>query len=181
MKKSLLFWMGAVMLMLTGCSSDDDTLDNGEQTVFDARLLPGCWVVVKDGVQQNEGVWFSNEPAFDNGENKLAKYWWRKDPTDNLHRYETTYWSTGNNGRISIWMWEGGRRVTRLTRNRLTIENWYWWMDSDVEIIEYQRMDSNPQIIENSNADNVNSKLIVGKWMASHHSKKPNSADTADM
>ena len=124
------------MLMLTGCSSssDDDTLDNGEQTVFDARLLPGCWVVVKDGVQQNEGVWFSNEPAFDNGENKLAKYWWHKDPTDNLHRYETTYWSTGNNGRISIWMCEGGRRVTRLTRNRLTIENWYWWMDSDVAL-----------------------------------------------
>lgn len=34
---------------------------------------------------------------------------------------------------------------------------------------------------DNSNADNVNPKFIVGEWMASHHSKNPNSADTADM
>ena len=146
MKINRLLWISAFLLVLAGlssCSSDDD----GEQTVFDASLLPGCWVVVKDGVQQNNGVWFSNEPAFDGGEDKLAKYWWRKDPTDNLHRAETTYWSTGNDGRISIWMWEGGRRVTRLTRDRLTIENW-WMIDSEVGIVEYQRMDSNPEIIE---------------------------------
>ena len=34
---------------------------------------------------------------------------------------------------------------------------------------------------DNSNADNVNPKFIVGEWMASHHSKNHNSADTADM
>ena len=147
MKKYFFFWMSAFLLMLAGCSSDDDTLDNGEQTVFDASLLPGYWVVVKDGIQQNIGVWFSNEPYSNNSEEKLAKYWWRKNPTDNLHRIETTYWSIGNDGRISIWMWEGGRRVTRLTRDRLTIENW-WMIDSEVGIVEYQRMDSNPVIIE---------------------------------
>ena len=139
------------------CSSDDDTLDNGEQTVFDASLLPGYWVVVKDGIQQNIGVWFSNEPYSNNSEEKLAKYWWRKDPTDNLHRIETTYWSIGNDGRISIWKWEGGRRVTRLTRDRLTIEN--WWMDSEVGIIEYQRMDSNPEISSEDEFDE-----LMGKW-----------------
>ena len=157
MKKYFIFWMSAFLLMLAGCSSDDDTLDNGEQTVFDASLLPGCWVVVKDGVQQNNGVWFSNEPFSNNSEDKLAKYWWRKDPTDNLHRIETTYWSIGNDGRISIWMWEGGRTVTRLTRDRLTIEN--WWMDSEVGIIEYQRMDSNPEISSEDEFDE-----LMGKW-----------------
>lgn len=118
-----------------------------ESSAFDESLLPGCWVVVKDGVQQNNGVWFSNEPAFDDGEKKLAKYWWRKDPTDNLHRYETTYWYKGYDGRIGIWMFEGGRTVTKLTRDRLTIEDW-WMMDSNVGVIEYQRMDSNPEVIE---------------------------------
>jgi len=34
---------------------------------------------------------------------------------------------------------------------------------------------------DNSNADNVNSKMIVGNWMASHHSKNPNFVDTTDM
>ena len=34
---------------------------------------------------------------------------------------------------------------------------------------------------DNSNADNVNPKFIVGEWTASHHSKNPNSIDTADM
>ena len=34
---------------------------------------------------------------------------------------------------------------------------------------------------DNSNADNVNPKFIVGEWTASHHSKNPNSVDTADM
>lgn len=148
MRKSILF-LSALLLMLAGlnsCNSDDDTLDNDEQTVFDASLLPGCWVVVKDGVQQNNGVWFSNESAFDNGEAKLAKYWWRNDPTDSLHRSETTNWCTGNDGRIHIWMWEGGRTVTKLTRDRLTISN--WWMGSEIGINEYQRMDSNPEIIE---------------------------------
>ena len=148
MKKILFFFSMLLAMGLTSaCSTDDDTLDNGEQTVFDASLLHGCWVVVKDGVQQNSGVWFSNEPYLNNSECKLAKYWWRKDPTDNLHRIETTYWFTGNDGRISIWMWEGGRKVTRLTRDRLTIENW-WMIDSEVGIVEYQRMNSNPEIIE---------------------------------
>ena len=32
-----------------------------------------------------------------------------------------------------------------------------------------------------SDDDISNSKQIVGQWMASHHSKNPNSADTADM
>lgn len=33
-----------------------------------------------------------------------------------------------------------------------------------------------------SNDDDISiSKQIVGQWMASHHSKNPNSADTADM
>ena len=123
----------------------DLSRDSG-QTKFDESLLAGYWVVVEEGIQQNNGVWFSNEFVSDNGEAKLAKYWWRKDPTDNLHRLETTYWYKGNDGHIFIWMWEGGRTITKLTRDRLTISN--WWMDSDVGIIEYQRMDSNPEIIE---------------------------------
>ena len=124
-----------------------DLLSDSGQTEFDESLLPGCWVVVKDGVQQNNGVWFSNEPYSNNKEIKLAKYWWRKDLSDSLHRIETTYWYTGNDGRIYIWMWEGGRTVINLTRDRMTISN--WWMDSDNKgIIEYRRMDSNSEIIE---------------------------------
>ena len=147
MKKILfIFSMLLAMGLTSACSTDDDTLDNGEQTVFDASLLHGCWVVVKDGVQQNSGVWFSNEPYLNSSEYKLAKYWWRKDPTDNLHRIETTYWFTGNDGRISIWMWEGGRTVRTLSHDELTISN--WWMDSGEGIVKYQRMDSNPEIIE---------------------------------
>jgi len=34
---------------------------------------------------------------------------------------------------------------------------------------------------DNNNVDNVNPKLIVGEWMASHHSKNTNYGNTADM
>jgi len=143
-KVILLFLLTACLL--TACCSDDDPLDNGEQTVFDASLLPGCWVMVKDGVLQNSGVWFFDEPYFNSSEYKLAKYWWRKDPSDNLHRCETTSWRILDDGRIDIYMWEGQRTVTKLTRNRLTIAS--YWLNSPVDIIEYRRMYSYPETIE---------------------------------
>ena len=127
-------------------SSDGDS----GLTELATNMLLGCWVVVENGVQQNNGVWFSNEPYSNtysnNSEHKLVKYWWRKDPNDNLHCIETSYWYIGNDGKISIWMWEGGRTIRTLSHDRLTISN--WWMDSGEGIVEYQRMDSNPEIIE---------------------------------
>ena len=132
--------VGMILLAFAACSSDSD-----EQTVFDASLLPGYWVALRDGKPTNGGVWFSNENYSDKGGSKLVKFWWRENPTDSMRRIETTYWEV-ENGRIHLWLWEGARTITHLTKDRLVISSYSYIGDETTEE-EYQRLETDEEII----------------------------------
>ena len=124
--KRLLFYVPlllALVLGAAGCSSDDD-----ESGKLDASLLPGYWVLVKDGEPQKNGVWFTNELC--KGEMwkgvaanaKVVKFWWRMDSDSVAQTKETTYWKVSENGGISIGaIWESTRSVIKLTKDELVI------------------------------------------------------------
>ena len=124
-------------ISLSACSSDDESDDKSR---FDSSQLLGYWVAVQGGIPLNHGVWFSDEKIAEGSDAKIAKFWWRKDETDNLHRTETTYWDKNvESGRIDIWMWEGGRTVVSLSQDRLVISS--SWLYSEPEETEYRRME----------------------------------------
>lgn len=124
---SLLLVLGAL-----GCSSDDDF------EKFDASLLPGYWVLVKDGESTKSGVWFSNE-LYD-GEMwkdvanvKLVKFW--RMSTDSIAQTkETTFWEVLENGYISIGtVWESARSVIKLTKDELVIRETHFVDDGNTD------------------------------------------------
>ena len=129
--------MGVWCWLLAGlcsCSSDDDF------EKFDASLLPGYWVFVKDGEPTKSGVWFTNELC--KGEMwkgvaanaKVVKFWWRMDDDSIAQTKETTYWEVSENGSISIGtVWESARSVIKLTKDELVIRETHFVDDGKTD------------------------------------------------
>ena len=149
MKKNSLFGICALLLMIAGlssCSSDDDDIFDDKQEKFDSKLLLGYWIALDDGEGANWGWWFSNEPSSKSSNDKTARIWRQDNTTGKRTWGETTFWNVSNDGKIHIWLWEGDRVVTHLTKNRMRIMS--WWLDSEPAYAEYKRMNSAPKIEE---------------------------------
>ena len=149
--RKYLFWIWIVATLTMGvssCSDDDDIFNvDVEQTSFNTKLLPGYWVCIdEDGKEQNWGWWISNEPSTMSGSAKVAKMWQRQSPKEKGVWSEETFWWTDQDGYIHIWMWEGDRVITHLTKKRMRIMS--WWLQSDPAYAIYKRMDSAPNIEE---------------------------------
>jgi hypothetical protein len=71
--KKVLFLFAALFMTctFTSCSDDDD--DYKRMKNLDVSLLPGYWIIVKDGAKTRTGIWFTYEPTdrFDHTEGKL--------------------------------------------------------------------------------------------------------------
>ena len=128
----MLMLLSMTAVVVSGCSSDDDF------EKFDASLLPGYWVLVKDGESTKSGVWFSNE-LYD-GEMwkdvanvKLVKFW--RMSTDSIAQTkETTFWEVLENGYISIGpVWESARSVIKLTKDELVIRETHFVDDGKTD------------------------------------------------
>ena len=149
--RKYLFWIWIVATLTMGvssCSDDNDIFNvDVEQTSFNTKLLPGYWVCIdEDGKEQNWGWWISNEPSTMSGSAKVAKMWQRQSPKEKGVWSEETFWWTDQDGYIHIWMWEGDRVITHLTKKRMRIMS--RWLQSDPAYAIYKRMDSSPNIEE---------------------------------
>jgi len=131
-KDSLIMVMLVLMTMmgLTGCSDDDD--DYKRMKNLDVSLLPGYWILVKDGTRTNTGLWFTYEPTarFDQTGSQLiyrdARYFKISgDMTTIVNWVDDTLWFISETGGIGmLWHEEGSRAVYRLTKDKLVISTY---------------------------------------------------------
>ena len=118
------------MMGLTGCSDDDDNYKRMKN--LDVSLLPGYWIIVKDGAKTRTGIWFTYEPTdrFDQTEGKLicreARYFSISDDMSTIVDWgHDTLWYVYETGEIGmLWSEEGSRSVYRLTKDKLVISTY---------------------------------------------------------
>jgi hypothetical protein len=145
--KKVLFLFAALFMTctFTSCSDDDD--DYKRMKNLDVSLLPGYWIIVKDGARTSTGVWFSYEPTdqFDQTEIKLicrkARYFSISDDMTTIVNWgHDTLWYVYETGEIGmLWAEEGSRGVYRLTKDKLVISTYSAQFDSRT-YVEYERI-----------------------------------------
>ncbi|MBO4827259.1 MAG: hypothetical protein J5506_08520 [Prevotella sp.] len=166
MKKfKILCFVVTALLAFAACSNDGDEItvprnldpyegnsnDEGstESSGLDASLLPGYWIMVKDGVRQKTGVWFSDgtDPLSYEGAKTVKFFSFSDNKDESAHCLRSCYWFVGENGGIGLRISnEEVTGVTKLTMDKLTIR--YYQLIYDREVIEeYERL-SEPVKIE---------------------------------
>jgi len=178
MKKSL-FWISALLLMLAGCSSNDDI------TIKDKNIL-GYWESTGT-IDGRGGLMFASD-----GE---IKYWEYSSLIGIAGRYSEGNWGVfwfDDDGTLNIQNRpkdsdpdpdEMYYKVMSLTKDRLVIRSFGGFAGTSLDEgfdATYKKIDKPEGSSDDDNID-VNQKQIVGEWEASHHSKNPNYGDTCDM
>ena len=149
--KRVLFVLMAVFMAITfiSCSDEDEFTDVQAPSNLDASLLPGYWIMVKGSTKQNVGVWISDkDDIVSSAMGKPVKFFQLPNGLDGpAIRVETTYWFV-NNGVIGIWMWEGGRTITKLSNNKMTMMTTTLVGETHSEVHEYERLSEPIEIKE---------------------------------
>ena len=145
--KKVLFLFAALLMTctFTSCSDDDD--DYKPMKNLDVSLLPGYWIMVKDGTRTRTGIWFTYEPTdrFDQTGSQLiyrdARYFKISgDMTTIVNWVDDTLWFISETGGIGmLWHEEGSRAVYRLTKDKLVISTYSAQSDSRT-FLEFERI-----------------------------------------
>jgi len=145
--KKVLFLFAALFMTctFTSCSDDDD--DYKRMKNLDVSLLPGYWIIVKDGARTRTGIWFTYEPTarFDQTGSQLiyrdARYFSISDDMSTIVSWvNDTLWFISETGGIGmLWSEEGSRGVYRLTKDKLVISTYSAQFDSRT-YVEYERI-----------------------------------------
>ena len=182
MKKYLL-WMSALLLILAGCSNDD------EITIKDKNIL-GYWESTGEKEWGTGGLLFAS-----NGEIKHWTYSVHSADDSGPLTYSEGHWGYfwfDDDGTLNIQNRKKDSdpdpdemyyKVTTLTKDRLVIRSFGGFAGTPLEEgtdIVYMKTDKPGDSSDDDNID-VNQKQIVGEWEASHHSKNPQYYDTCDM
>lgn len=150
--KKVLFVLMALFIATAfiSCSDEDEFTEVQVPANLDASLLPGYWILVKDGAKQNFGVWISDQDdILTSAMGKPVKFFQLPNGLDGpALRTETSYWYV-NDGIISIWMWEGGRSIIKLSKDKMTMRTTTLVGEAHSGIQEYERL-SEPIEIEES-------------------------------
>ena len=130
----------------TSCS-DDDKDDYKPMKNLDVSLLPGYWIIVKDGARTRTGIWFTYDPTarFDQTGSQLiyrdARYFSISDDMSTIVSWvnDTLWFITETGGIGMLWSEEGSRGVYRLTKDRLVISTYSAQSDSRT-FLEFERI-----------------------------------------
>jgi len=96
MKRILFLCFTCVLFAFSGCSGDDD--ESRASSSLDASLLPGYWIMVKDGVRTNHGVWFSDGTDPQSSEDlKSVTYFYLTDTCALLTKVSLVFKRRGHN------------------------------------------------------------------------------------
>ena len=155
MKKVLYLLMALFMATaFISCSDDDDTSstfsgNKGDDDSYVVKglnesLLSGYWIQVKDGVRQNNGAWFLNEP-----QNTIVEFFSLPNGIDSPALLKAFYpWYVNTDDVIVIATIEGVKTtVVSLTNDKMSISR-YDTNNGQRVVDEYERI-SGPIEIKN--------------------------------
>ena len=148
MKKVLLVLIIVATSFFIGCSSDSGSIEPAPRNL-DASLLPGYWIMVKDGVKQNYGYFFSNESLSDTSEGvKTAIYFRLPNGMDApAECAEKASWFVTEDGIIVISIYGYVMPIMRLTKDRMTIRTFASHLDDGYEVRrDYERLSGSIEI-----------------------------------
>ena len=142
MKRIMYLWCAFALFAFVGCSDEDHTRPNPPHNL-DASLLPGYWIMVKDGVKQEYGYWFSDEKLSDSPRD--AKTVWYFHLTNGMNApakcVEKASWYITEEGVIIINHYGYEMPIMRLTKDKMTIRVYVSDWDENFERrIEYERL-----------------------------------------
>ena len=139
MKRILFLCFTCVLFAFSGCSGDDD--ESRASSSLDVSLLPGYWIMVKDGVRTNHGVWFSDGTDPQSSEDlKSVTYFYLTDNKDEPALcLQRSHWYLNGGGIMLVRDPEVITGISRLTKDRLTIRYHRLTYD-DVIIMEYEHL-----------------------------------------
>lgn len=109
--------LGLILLLSCSNGGDDTSPYDEPQKQFDVNLLPGNWILVEDGVERSEGVYFSSQTLSGNSSTKKVVFWIR-DIEGQTYNKKTINWKLSETGEILI---SSGYYISKLTRNDLTL------------------------------------------------------------
>lgn len=139
MKRILFLCFTCVLFAFSGCSGDDD--ESKASSSLDASLLPGYWIMVKDGVRTNHGAWFSDGTDPQSSEDlKSVTYFYLTEKKDEPALcLQRSHWYLNGGGIMLVSDMEVITEISRLTKDRLTI----WEHDLICDVVstrEFERL-----------------------------------------